>query len=792
MNLLRRHLSILINVALIMVTLSISVLGFLTYKDLNKITANLQQETKPNENFHLYKDIMITISQMEDQISTYRLSREEKYLKNFRSEYSSILSKIDSIKAPYPNDVNHSLLTDSLLILFNKYHGVLKQISQLESIKFDNAFSDLESGIGSITDKKDSTSKKRVGYLKRIFSSKKNEEQKLEDLESQLDQLLSGVEESTLAEMRKMDQLELNYSRQMNILQLKMLELLDYLENREITKTKINTLNAQELISRTKYQITLFSLLATALLMITIWILFVFTTRSKKYNAMLRRAKKNAEQLAKSKEQFLANMSHEIRTPLNAITGFTNQLTKTELNDSQKEQVSIIHEASTHLLSVLNDILDITKLQSEKVELEKEQFSFTNVIKSAVEIMKIKAKEQGNEIVINIESETPQIVLKGDSYRLKQILLNLLGNSIKFTSNGSINISARTSSLSPKRMLLELKIKDTGVGIPKEDQGKILEEFEQASNSSAAHGTGLGLTIVKKIVELHQGQMALQSEVGKGTEITIMLPYDIVPKGEIIKSTPASQEIGFEFNDLTVLIADDEVFNIKLLQAILSEHVIDIKMAQDGAEALKILENQKVDIALLDIKMPYHTGWQIVNMIRNGDGPNKNTPMIALTATIAEEAHIKGVRAGFNKLMRKPFSELELLQNIRTLLPEKSHGNEIVPKGSNPQVSFSVETLEQLGDKEFVKDMLQTFVDSSTANIAQMNDALQANDLHKLSNLAHKTVAPARHLDAKEFVLCLKNIESMADEGTPPQQKDIQQAELLHQKLLTSISNYLD
>ncbi|MEP4533383.1 MAG: ATP-binding protein [Cyclobacteriaceae bacterium] len=792
MNLLRKHLSILINVALILVTLSISVLGFLTYKDLNTITANLQQETRPNENFHLYKDIMITISHMEDQISTYRLSKDEKYLKNFGSEYGNILSKIDSIKAPYPNDENHSLLTDSLLILFNKYHGVLKKIAQLENIQIDNAFSDLESGIGSISKNADSTSNKRVGYLKRIFSSKKNEEQKLEDLESQLDKLLSGVEESTLAELRKRDQLELNYSRQMNILQLKMLELLDYLENREITKTKINTLNAQELISRTKYQITLFSLLATALLMITIWILFVFTTRSKKYNAILRRAKKNAEQLAKSKQQFLANMSHEIRTPLNAITGFTNQLSKTELNDSQKEQVSIIHEASNHLLSVLNDILDITKLQSEKVELEKEQFSFTNVIKSAVEIMKIKAKEQGNEIEINVESATPQIVLKGDSYRLKQILLNLLGNSIKFTSNGKITVSARTSSLSAKRLLLELKIKDTGVGIPKESQDKIFEEFEQASNSSAAQGTGLGLTIVKKIVELHKGQMALQSEVGAGTEITVILPYDIVPEGEIIKSPPTSEEIGFEFNDLTVLVADDEVFNIKLLQAILSDHASDIKMAQDGAEALRILENQKVDIALLDIKMPYHTGWQIVNMIRNGDGPNKNTPMIALTATIAEEAHIKGVRAGFNKLMRKPFPESELLQSIKTLVPEKTHGIEVAHEEVNLQVSFNVETLEQLGDKEFVKDMLETFVDSSTANIAEMHDALQAHDLPRLSNLAHKTVAPARHLDAKEFVVCLKAIESMADAGKTPQQKDIQQAQQLHQKLLTSISNYLD
>ncbi|MEO9477592.1 MAG: ATP-binding protein [Cyclobacteriaceae bacterium] len=792
MNLLRKHLSILINVALILVTLSISVLGFLTYKDLNTITANLQQETRPNENFHLYKDIMIAISHMEDQISTYRLSKEEKYLENFRSEYGSILLKIDSIKAPYPNDVNHSLLTDSLLTLFTKYHGVLKKIAQLENIQFDNAFSDLESGIGSISNQQDSASSKRVGYLKRIFKSKKNEEQKLEDLESQLEKLLSGVEESTLAELRKIDQLELNYSRQMNILQLKMLELLDYLENREITKTKINTLNAQELISRTKYQITLFSLLATALLMITIWILFIFTTRSKKYNAMLRKAKKNAEQLARSKEQFLANMSHEIRTPLNAITGFTNQLSKTELNDGQKEQVSIIHEASNHLLSVLNDILDITKLQSEKVELEKEQFNFTNVIKSTAEIMKIKAKEQGNEIAINIVSETPQVVLKGDSYRLKQILLNLLGNSIKFTTNGNITVSARTSNLSPKRLLLELKIKDTGVGIPKENQEKIFEEFEQASNSSAAQGTGLGLSIVKKIVELHHGQMALQSEVGIGTEITVILPYDIVPEGEIIKSPSAPEEVGFEFSDLTVLVADDEVFNIKLLQAILSDHATDIKMAQDGAEALRILENQKVDIALLDIKMPHHTGWQIVNMIRNGDGPNKNTPMIALTATIAEEAHLKGARAGFNRLMRKPFPESELLQNIKMLLPEKTHGIDIAHEEVNLQVSFSVETLEQLGDKEFVKDMLETFVDSSTANIAEMHDALQANDLPRLSNLAHKTVAPARHLDAKEFVLCLKAIETTADAGNTPQQKDIQQAQQLHQKLLTSISNYLD
>ena len=782
----RKRLAYTINVALILLTCCISILGFITYQNLNDITEKLSREALPNSNFILYKNAMIQMSELEDLINEYRIKYQKSELVAFDSTYSATRANAIVIKDLYPKDSAQSILGDSLIALVTEYHSALISLSEVPKIPIAKTFHQINDKLNTIAIENEAKRKP----LKELFSGKKT---RLEETQSNLETLIDNATSSMQSSIDKNKYQELQSREKINDLQNALFELLDYMENREITKSKIATLKAQELVSNTKYQISIFSLLATVLLIITLIILFIFTTRNKQYNQLLKNAKQNAESLAKSKEHFLANMSHEIRTPLNAIIGFTNQLSKASLPPTEQDQVSIIRKSSTHLLDVLNDILDFTKLQNAKLKLNKEVFYLSETIAATVELLKMKAEERGNELNLEIPEEV--ILVLGDAHRLRQIVLNVLGNSIKFTHHGKISLKISINELNPQSVLINMVFEDNGVGIPKESQARIFEEFEQGNNTASAQGTGLGLSIVSKIVALHDGELKLTSEEGQGTKIEITLPYDIAKdKGAILVST--QPKVTPLPKDLRILIADDEPFNLKLLEAILAPFCKQIVEAEDGEAAIAQLKNQQFDIALLDIKMPKCSGWQIAEEIKHNAGFNQHTPLIALTATVAEDAYANGSAAGFDHVMRKPFVENELIQLIAELTKTSvthtsttsSDTKEISP--ASPKLDFA--PLENLGDEAFVRDMLQTFLDNSEQNLKSLVEASKQHDAKSISSLAHKIVAPARYLGAESFVSALKKIEKKGNENILPTDEEIAQIVQLHQELKHQILDYLN
>ncbi len=782
----RKRLAYTINVALILLTCCISILGFITYQNLNDITEKLSREALPNSNFILYKNAMIQMSELEDLINEYRIKYQKSELVAFDSTYSATRANAIVIKDLYPKDSAQSILGDSLIALVTEYHSALISLSEVHKIPIAKTFHQINDKLNTIAIENEAKRKP----LKELFSGKKT---RLEETQSNLETLIDNATSSMQSSIDKNKYQELQSREKINDLQNALFELLDYMENREITKSKIATLKAQELVSNTKYQISIFSLLATVLLIITLIILFIFTTRNKQYNQLLKNAKQNAESLAKSKEHFLANMSHEIRTPLNAIIGFTNQLSKASLPPTEQDQVSIIRKASTHLLEVLNDILDFTKLQHAKLKLNKEVFDLSETIAATVELLRIKAEERGNELNLEIPKEA--ILVLGDAHRLRQIVLNVLGNSMKFTHDGKISLKISINELNPQSVLINMVFEDNGVGISKQSQARIFEEFEQGNNTASAQGTGLGLSIVSKIVALHDGELKLTSEEGQGTKIEITLPYDIAKdKGAILVST--QPKVTPLPKDLRILIADDEPFNLKLLEAILAPFCKQIVEAEDGEAAIAQLKNQQFDIALLDIKMPKCSGWQIADEIKHNAGINQHTPLIALTATVAEDAYANGSSAGFDHVMRKPFVESELIQLIAELTKTSvthtsttsSNAKEINP--DSPKLDFA--PLENLGDKAFVRDMLQTFLDNSGQNLESLVEASKQQDAESISSLAHKIVAPARYLGAESFVSALKKMEKKGNENVLPTNEEIAQIVQLHQDLKHQILNYLN
>ena len=384
-----------------------------------------------------------------------------------------------------------------------------------------------------------------------------------------------------------------------------------------------------------------------------------------------------AEEAVKSKQQFLSNMSHEIRTPMNAIIGFTNVVLKTNLDNSQREYINAIKESGDALIVLINDILDIAKVDSGKMTFEKIPFSLSNSVATMLHLFEPKMKEKKLELYNEYDPAIP-LNLIGDPMRLRQIILNLMSNAVKFTSKGKITIRLNLLKEDAEKATIEFLITDTGIGIPKNKLADIFNNFEQATigTSSSFGGTGLGLTIVKQLVELQGGTINVNSEEGKGSTFGFVLSFDKQNAEE--ETTPVNtvepvQETPFEKNtaeNIKVLVVEDIALNQLLIKIILLDFGYDVTIAGNGKIAIENLQENKYDIILMDLQMPEMNGFEATKYIRNV--MNSNIPIIALTADVTSADVEKCIAAGMNDYVSKPIDEKVLYAKIITSLKESN------------------------------------------------------------------------------------------------------------------------
>ncbi|MFC4212877.1 ATP-binding protein [Pedobacter lithocola] len=399
-------------------------------------------------------------------------------------------------------------------------------------------------------------------------------------------------------------------------------------------------------------------------------LLFVFYTIYNLYKseqALIDYSNKTS-MYAVSKSRFLANMSHEIRTPLNSIVGFSEQLTKVNLETEQQEQVNAIRNSSVMLLDVVNDILDFSKYETGKVAFEKIPFSPFVSINDVFDSMKILAEKKKIGFVLNMPIDK-NIYILGDVLRLKQVVMNLLSNAIKFTNVGSVTLHAELIKTVEKNAQLKVRVVDTGLGINEIDQKVIFDEFAQvyyASTKEKQQGTGLGLAICKKIVEFQGGTISVTSEEGKGSTFSFELPFEITDK---VKEDVVNRAVGVEdakfLENKRVLLADDNMLNILLASTILKKYKVSYDAAYNGLEALELFNENNYDIILTDIQMPEMGGIELTKNIRNCSNELKrNIPILGVTANVMQEDRTKYLNSGMNELVLKPFLEKELLEKM--------------------------------------------------------------------------------------------------------------------------------
>lgn len=516
----------------------------------------------------------------------------------------------------------------------------------------------------------------------------------------------------------------------------------------------------------------------------------------KEVQTQLIKAKNNAEAANLSKSTFLANMSHEVRTPMNGIMGITSLLLETPMPDKQTELVQIIDTSAKSLLKILNDILDYSKIEAGELDLEATCFNLIETLKEIFDLVRITAREKELEFCSKIDEEIPLLIV-GDPLRLRQVLLNLISNAVKFTESGKITVVVSIINQSAHDISLKMSVKDTGIGIPGDQLYRLFESFSQVDSSSTRRygGTGLGLAIASQLVKIMNGKLSVKSELGKGSDFWFVLnfkkheerrqheiahhpknrrlaPFDAVPL-EIPESVKRK---------VRILLVEDDKINQMVALFTLKRLGFDIDAVDNGKECISALEKVDYDIIFMDVQMPGMDGFDTTRIIRNEKSKVKNhlVTIVAMTAHAMKEDKARCLQQGMNDYISKPVQ-----QNVLNTILNRWLGNQKALKPS----SIMDESFESIVDIEVYRNLKRTigdvnfvlvaFIKDLPDKIKVMSQAIQDNDPAQLEISAHALKANCQTLGIYKLGEFCKNMEYLAS------LKNLDEAETLQQQIET-------
>lgn len=483
-------------------------------------------------------------------------------------------------------------------------------------------------------------------------------------------------------------------------------------------------------------------------------------SNSKKSNQELIAAKELAEEAAKAKSSFISSVSHEIRTPLNAIIGLADLLMQEEgLNDQQAENLRSLKFSSDHLLGIINDVLDFSKLEAGKVNLDKADFNLEQLVNETSKAIEFKAREKGIPVRIRINPNVPQTVV-GDAGRLRQIMLNLLGNAVKFTSEGHIDVYVKMLERSGQNCRLRFSVSDTGIGIPEEKRQSIFESFTQAEENTFRKfgGTGLGLSISKKLVDLQGGEIGLKSIEGIGSTFWFELPMEISEKKMEVETGKVAHDVK-DLHGIRVLLVEDDRMNQFVMSQFFKKWNARVEIVENGRLAIEKLSEMNFDLVLMDVHMPEMDGFEATQVIRDESSSvlDHQVPIIALTADVNNETRTRVREAGMNDFITKP-SEPDVL--FQKLLDNSKLAVDLVEEKQDSLASNLLADGYELKElkhevkaalREIFEDntgattsMIQHFMKQIPATIERVNEYLEKDEGEFAAQALHR-IKPGFH-----------------------------------------------
>lgn len=478
-------------------------------------------------------------------------------------------------------------------------------------------------------------------------------------------------------------------------------------------------------------------------------------------------SEKKVKEAARVKESFLANMSHEIRTPMNAILGFTALLDRQPLNKRSKEYVHTIQNSGESLLSIINDILDLSKIESGMMRVESAPFSIRGLLHSVKVMFGSKVAEKNLHLYTEIDEGIPGI-LEGDATKLTQILVNLIGNALKFTKEGRISIHITEERREGNRIYTGIAVKDTGIGIESDKLEKIFNRFQQADEAVTRQygGTGLGLSIVKEFVSLLNGTIKVESEPGKGTCFFLTIPYVVAENQNTERSedpAPGDGSVNGNFKNKHILVAEDNEINQSLIKHLFTRWKLSYDMAQNGKAAIDLLRQKKYDLILMDIQMPEMDGYTAVKEIR--ESLRLTTPVIAMTAHALAGEREKCLSYGMDEYISKPIRESRLHQLIARFT-QTDPENTMSEKTGAPDQEYDCIHLGYMkeisgGNTAYEKEVTAQFIEAIPETLSALEKAWENKDISLVKHLAHDmkttvsvmglTASLQPHLDSLEY-----------------------------------------
>jgi signal transduction histidine kinase/CheY-like chemotaxis protein/HPt (histidine-containing phosphotransfer) domain-containing protein len=492
-----------------------------------------------------------------------------------------------------------------------------------------------------------------------------------------------------------------------------------------------------------------------------------------------KKEKEVAERTATLKQQFMANMSHEIRTPMNAIVGITRLLLEKNPKPEQLTYLNAIRKSADNLLVIINDILDLSKIEAGKIVIEQTDFSLREVIENIRDIMQLKAEEKNLQFEVSVDDSIPDRLI-GDPTRLNQILINLIGNAVKFTEQGYVKLVCTTERVDTKELRMVFKVIDTGIGISQEYVQRIFDSFTQAGTDTARKygGTGLGLTISKQMVDLMHGKISVDSVLGEGTTFTVVIPLGIAEN-----QNPPEEKQGLtddakqSLQSLCVLLAEDNEFNRLVAEDTLRDLLPDITIdiAENGAIAIQKLEQHDYDLILMDIQMPVKDGLEATRHIRrNMPAPKNKTRIIAMTANVLQDDVQKYFAEGMNAYISKPFQTEELLEKMAAVMkgdqpsdknPSK-HDQSDEPMTLPAKITDMQFLMQFTGGKPDKKNKyIQMFLENAPKLLNNIKHGLADGNYEAVKVAAHSMKPQMSYMGIKEEISHIYLIEKSAGEA---------------------------